>query len=133
MTKLWHMLNSFGKIDNLIDFWTSPCRAGEIILKEAPNVLGPKIRCPVVCLGCHKNIFQPDTTKDFVRCSKCTWPLCSKQCETSPYHQDECKLMSSRKFRSGIKNSGNVNQLEACYCLILPLRVILLKQKHPDT
>lgn len=101
-------------------------------MKEKAAVLGPKIRSQIICLGCHKNLFQLDTTKDFLRCSRCTWPICSKKCENSSLHIDECHLMSSRNFKSSIKNAGNVAQLETCYCLILPLRVLLLKQKNPD-
>ena len=103
--------------------------AGEVILRENPLVLGPKITSHVMCLGCHKTI-KPPASGDFYKCSKCTWPLCGKNCETLKPHVDECRVMSEKKFKSSIKNNGTA-RIESSYCVIVPLRIILLKLSNP--
>jgi hypothetical protein len=103
---------------------TRDIKAGEIILKEKPFVIGPKTSSHVLCLGCHK---QLPVISYF--CSKCTWPLCSKNCESSSHHADECKLMAAKKFKCSIKSGDKV---ESCYCVIVPLRLLLLKDKNPS-
>lgn len=104
-------------------------RAGEIILREAPCVLGPKISSYVMCLGCLKTI-NPPPSGDYYKCSKCTWPMCGKSCENLAAHVDECRVMSEKKFKCTIRNAG-VSKIEASYCVIVPLRVIQLKIKNP--
>lgn len=98
-------------------------KAGEILLREKPCAVGPKTVSLLTCLGCHKQLMT-----NFHRCSKCSWPLCSKDCESSSYHVEECEIFSSKNFKSSIRCVG---QLESCYCVILPLRVILLKKLKP--
>lgn len=104
-------------------------KAGEVILREHPIVLGPKITSYVMCLGCHKTI-PPTTAGDYYKCSTCTWPVCGQSCEKLPAHVDECQLMSSRNFKSSIRSCGSP-KIEASYCVITPLRVILLKKSNP--
>lgn len=101
-------------------------KAGEIILREFPCVVGPKITSQTMCLGCLKTIDSP-LTGDFYKCSKCNWPMCGKSCENSPSHIDECRVMHEKKFISSIKNIGEP-KIEVSYCVIVPLRVILLKK-----
>lgn len=103
-------------------------KAGEIILRESPCVMGPKIMSQAICLGCHK-IIDP-LQGDFYKCTKCNWPMCGKDCESSPSHVDECQLMHEKKFKCSIKNTGKA-KVEASYCVIVPLRVILLKKTNP--
>lgn len=98
-------------------------KTGEIILKEKPCVIGPKTVSHVTCLGCHKQLLG-----NFYSCSKCTWPMCSKECESSSYHVDECKILSSKNFKSSIKGIG---QVESSYCVVVPLRLILLRKLKP--
>lgn len=104
-------------------------KPGEIILREGPCVIGPKIMSHVLCLGCLKAI-NPPSSDDYYKCSKCTWPVCGRSCETMPNHVDECRVMSERNFKCSIVNNGNA-KVEASYCLIAPLRVILLRHSNP--
>jgi hypothetical protein len=32
----------------------------------------------------------------FVECEKCGWPLCSRECQNSIYHQNECEFTAAR-------------------------------------
>lgn len=96
-------------------------KAGEIILSEKPCVIGPKTTSQVLCLGCHKQL--PSISYN---CSKCTWPLCGKVCESSPYHVDECRLMTAKNFKTSIRSVG---KNESSYCVITPLRALFLKEK----
>lgn len=104
-------------------------KPGEIILREKPAIVGPKMLSFVSCLGCHKTLI-PESNKDFYKCSKCSWPMCGKSCENSEFHIDECKIMAEKRFKSSITNRG-VLKAESSYCVITPLRMILLKQKNP--
>lgn len=102
-------------------------KGGEIILRERPFVMGPKIMSQAICLGCHKIIDQ--LQGEFYQCTKCSWPMCGKDCETSTSHIDECLLMHEKHFKCSIKNTRNA-KVEASYCVIVPLRVILLKKTN---
>lgn len=65
--------------------------AGEVLYKEAPTVVGPKLVEPSpVCLGCLKS---PGTAC----CEGCGWPVCSPACPglRDPHcHAVECKILS---------------------------------------
>ncbi|XP_070506795.1 SET domain-containing protein SmydA-8-like [Chironomus tepperi] len=98
-------------------------KPGEIILREKPIVIGPKTISNVLCLGCHQSLYG-----NYYNCSKCTWPLCGKSCETSEYHVEECKIMSEKNFKTSIKATG---KLESSYCVIVPLRVIMMRKTQP--
>lgn len=102
-------------------------KPGDVILRENPFILGPKITSHPMCLGCLKTIPQP---RDFYKCSSCNWPMCGKSCETSLSHVDECRVMGKKKFISSIRNNGAA-KMEASYCVIVPLRVVLLKKSNP--
>lgn len=95
-------------------------KPGEVILREKPCVIGPKTVSQVLCLGCHRQL--PSITYN---CSKCTWPLCGKPCESSSYHVDECRIMSARNFKCSIKSA---EKIESCYCVITPLRILLMRK-----
>lgn len=103
-------------------------KPGEIILRELPSVVGPKIMSQVMCLGCNKTI-DPPALGDFYKCTKCSWPMCGKTCEILPGHVDECKLMNEKKFNCSIRNTGKA-KIEASYCVVVPLRVLLLKKTN---
>lgn len=104
--------------------------AGEVILKEAPIVYGPKLACYPLCLGCHRQLKgtspDDDTPKSFYYCKKCNWPMCAPRCENSPVHLKECELMAKQKHKSSIIYKDEP-QKEAAYCAILPLRCLLLE------
>ena len=56
-------------------------KAGEVILKEAPLIAGPKQRSAPVCLGCHRPVDGK------YLCRYCGWALCGPSCEKSKYHK----------------------------------------------
>lgn len=108
---------------------TRDIQQGEIILKEDPIILGPKIVSLSVCLGCGRRV-KTATGIEVYKCSTCGWPMCGPQCETSPLHVPECNLMKERGFRANI--NPQEGKKEAAYCSITPLRCLLLKTEDPS-
>jgi hypothetical protein len=106
-------------------------KAGEILFREIAVVHGPKMLSNPICLGCHKALVIKSQKTDFYRCSRCSWPLCSKQCERLEPHIDECNLMASKNYKCPIKVNCLTQQSNAIYCLIFPLRFLILKLKQP--
>ena len=111
---------------------TRDIHAGELILREKPLVMGPKINSVPICLGCHQTLYVPIGVRNFYKCSKCHWPLCGKECESAEMHLKECRLMAERKFVAKIDfDSAQPNKRESAYCAIMPLRCILVKDDDP--
>lgn len=107
-------------------------RQGEVILKEKPFCIGPKICSVAICLGCNRNIIVPLGQRNYYKCTKCKWPMCGKECEAADGHRRECDLMAERNFVTQIDfDSGNPEKKEAAYCTIMPLRCILQQQDNP--
>lgn len=70
---------------------------------------------------------QDQATK-FYMCSKCNWPLCGKACEDSVYHSKECEIMKNAKHKFNMADTGvGCRQKESRYCVIAPLRMLLLR------
>ncbi|KAH8244081.1 hypothetical protein KR038_000446 [Drosophila bunnanda] len=113
---------------------TRDIKIGEQILKEAPLVLGPKVASAALCLGCHRNLLAPGNRPgNYYKCSSCSWPLCGKECETSPHHQPECQLMRGSNFQSKINYTpGKEERKESAYCVIMLLRCMQLKSRDPE-
>lgn len=111
---------------------TRDIKQGEMILKEKPAVIGPRISCPVLCLACGKNLepIQKGESLDFYKCSSCNWPVCGLDCEQNEVHKQECKAMCDRKYTCDIKYE-KPDKIEAAYCVISPLRVLLMKYTQP--
>ncbi|KAL1117668.1 hypothetical protein AAG570_003983 [Ranatra chinensis] len=106
-------------------------KAGQAVLRENAMILGPKMNSVPVCLGCHAALEPQAESEDYYRCRKCTWPLCSSKCEKSPRHSKECHLMASKKYNSSIKYDGVVKP-DASYCVVTPLRCLLLEKSKYD-
>jgi hypothetical protein len=103
-------------------------KAGEVLFREFAVVHGPKMKSHPICLGCHKTL----KNDNFYRCSKCSWPVCGRKCESLDPHIEECRLMTSKNYKCPIAISGcNTMQTDAIYCLIFPLRFLLLKKNQP--
>lgn len=121
-------------------------KCGEVILRERPLVVGPKIISTPICLGCNRSLSpqdivvpakdrksKPQTVRNYLKCSKCKWPLCSVSCEKSSAHTAECALMTEKKFQCSIDyNVDDENKKESAYCAILPLRCLLLSTTDPN-
>lgn len=105
---------------------TRDIHPGEIIAENFPLILAPKMASAPLCLGCHKKLDLVVTRYD---CTICKWPLCSKSCENSPLHKEECQLFANSKYQPAVKND---NTKQSVYCSIAPLRALLLKQNSPD-
>ncbi|XP_022118009.2 SET domain-containing protein SmydA-8 [Pieris rapae] len=112
---------------------TRDIKQGEIILREKAAVSGPRTACTAHCLSCNKKLepMNVDETLDYYKCSGCYWPMCGLKCEKSSVHEEECKLMSSNNYKSTISYK-NPEKAEAAYCVIAPLRMLLLKTSNPE-
>jgi hypothetical protein len=93
---------------------------GEIIIREAPCVIGPKQTSSLLCVECLTLIF----TSQPCNCAKCGVPLCSKcsQLEHLSMHEEECQLFQQKgKFYeiTSIENARNL------YCFLTQLRLVL--------
>lgn len=137
---------------------TRTIKAGDVILREKPLIFGPKIISAPICLGCNRFVKPQDIRvnqpapppssssnrnrnqkpkvkieRNYYKCSTCKWPLCSRECEKSPAHLDECQLMAAKKFQCSIDyNAQDENRKESAYCAILPLRCLLQKKSTKD-
>lgn len=94
----------------------------DVIVTEAPLVLGPKQDTDPLCLGCYRKL----TGK--YRCSQCTWPMCSPQCEKRPDHQPECQVTKAAGLNINIDDVDSPNHL---YEVITVLRCLVLAGKEP--
>ncbi|XP_066945423.1 uncharacterized protein [Macrobrachium rosenbergii] len=97
-------------------------KAGDVILKEDPIVVGPKQITEPICLGCYKRV------DGSYRCQKCHWPLCGPQCERSPDHLPECVVGAEIGSPIEITNFEEPNHF---YEVVFPLRCLALKKKSP--
>ncbi|XP_022822822.1 protein msta [Spodoptera litura] len=111
---------------------TRDIQQGEMILREKPAIIGPRISCPTICLSCGKNLDPQEINSnwDYYKCSKCNWPMCGPECEAADVHKPECKAMTDRKYKCDIKYQGP-NKIQAAYCVISPLRVLLMSTSNP--
>jgi hypothetical protein len=66
-----------------------------------------------LCLGCHGPVKRR-------LCSRCSWPVCSEDCEAAPLHAGECTVFSTARARFQPLNDWNAStpQLDC----ITPLR-----------
>lgn len=111
---------------------TRDIKQGEMILKEKPAIFGPKMSSAPSCLSCGLKLepIKKEDKYDFYKCSSCNWPMCGPKCEKAEIHKDECSLMVKRKYKCNIKYESP-NKSEAAYCVIVPLRVLLMKESKP--
>lgn len=110
---------------------TRDIKQGEMIFKEKPAVLGPRITSSALCLTCGVRLEPLAETYDFYKCTTCHWPMCGPKCEKSDVHKPECKVMSERKYQCDIKYEFP-DKVESAYCVISPLRVLLMKFSNPQ-
>ncbi|XP_059474877.1 SET domain-containing protein SmydA-8-like [Neocloeon triangulifer] len=96
---------------------TRDIKQGELIIREAPLLLGPKIASTPICLGCNQ---EADLN---CPCPGCGWPMCSLDCSSALAHQGECHLMQTKEFRAKISEA---HRPLPDYAFITPLRALLL-------
>ena len=82
-------------------------KPGQLIFNELPMIVGPRQLTKPICLGCHKELKEVKYTCSrfvttlplifsvyrFLVFGRCGWPVCSKKCEDSQYHDLECRIM----------------------------------------
>ncbi|KAK7084159.1 hypothetical protein SK128_004824 [Halocaridina rubra] len=95
---------------------------GELLLKDAPLLLGPKMITEPVCLGCYRPV---DGT---YQCKKCGFPMCDSQCEKSEDHQAECSIVEESGASVKVSVFGEINSMYEC---ITPLRILHLRDNNP--
>nr|XP_053652888.1 SET domain-containing protein SmydA-8-like [Cherax quadricarinatus] len=103
---------------------TRDLKEGQLVLREAPLVLGPVAETAPVCLGCH----SPITAEDHPRCPRCYWPLCTPDCADTALHQAECSALATDTKRIGPPTSLTRTPR---YDIILVLRCLLLRSSDP--
>jgi hypothetical protein len=106
---------------------TRNLRPGEVLMKQSPLILGPKVVSAPLCLSCHKKLNLEEKAR--YECDKCKWPLCGQECEASPLHRAECQVFAQAGFVPTVKSD---NSRQPVYSSIAPLRALLLKRDHPE-
>jgi len=100
---------------------TRKVRAGETLFEETPVVIGPNQEGSPICLSCYSRVGLE------YLCSRCGYPVCDIDCEQSPVHAAECRVLSR-----GDKPVFSENEDTEAYHCILPLRLLLLSRSDPD-
>jgi len=98
-------------------------KPGDIILKESPLVMGPKMNSRPLCLGCYA-----DVDGRFV-CPRCGWPMCGPQCCAQPGHAAECQVTpAGAKDKIRVESSKEVQPM---YDSVMVLRCLHIKETQP--
>lgn len=72
------------------------------------SYLLPKFRCPAYFLSNRTNSITVDTPPlclgcycpvENTLCSRCGWPVCGAECQTSPQHAAECEVFAKARVR----------------------------------
>lgn len=101
---------------------TRKIKPHEILIKESPLTRGPSQVTGPVCLGCLDGVEQ----EEYHPCSKCGWPLCSKECEESTEHKEECELTQKREQKKVVIHEFTTPH--PMYQCLSTLRALLLKK-----
>lgn len=108
-------------------------RAGDLIIKVDPIVVGPCAESSPVCLGCSTDL--PRCQKKQYKCPLCGWPLCSAKCKGikkdlghSTYECDELRKHRVSDFIQDCSDQDASHVYEA----LLTLRCLLLKTHRRD-
>uniref|UniRef100_A0A336MKR3 CSON000704 protein n=1 Tax=Culicoides sonorensis TaxID=179676 RepID=A0A336MKR3_CULSO len=108
-------------------------RAGELIIKTEPLVVGPCAESPPVCLGCNADL--PRCQKKQYKCNNCGWPLCSAKCKgiKKDYGHSgyECDELRKHRVSDFLQDSSD-QEVSHMYEAILALRCLLLKSHRID-
>lgn len=102
---------------------TRDIAAGELLMQDAPLLIGPKMMTEPVCLGCYR-----PANGDYC-CRDCGFPLCSSDCEGSEDHEAECSVVRESGIPVRVSMFGEENSLYEC---ITPMRILSLRDKNPS-
>ncbi|XP_043198838.1 SET domain-containing protein SmydA-8-like [Amphibalanus amphitrite] len=97
---------------------TRNIRPGELVLRNAPLVVGPKQFSDALCLGCLRPLGPS------VHLCQCGYPMCSPQCAAAAVHQPECEATrrSGRRLEVDVTVSPNPH-----YQAVTVLRCLALR------
>ncbi|KAK3872287.1 hypothetical protein Pcinc_022620 [Petrolisthes cinctipes] len=96
--------------------------AGEVLLREAPLLVLPKLDSNPTCLSCLKRLKH----EDWCGCGGCGGPLCHPHCPGSNHMAEECSLLRRLDLRKAPHIDALLKELNI---LIGPLRLLLLMQE----
>ena len=101
-------------------------KPGQLIFNELPMIVGPRQLTKPICLGCHKELKEVKyTCSRFVTLpllsisflygrlllfDRCGWPVCSKKCEDSQYHDLECRIMRAGGQKVNISKNMSISK-----------------------
>ena len=97
-------------------------KAGEIILHEAPLVLGPAQTTIPVCLGCYVPV------DGSYKCPRSGWPLCGPTCSKAIAKNPEVVVPAQCEAQFEIEEFFKPNYMYEC---IIVLRALLLQKQAP--
>ena len=97
-------------------------KAGEIILSEAPLVLGPAQTTIPVCLGCYVPV------DGSYKCPRSGWPLCGPTCSKAIAKNPEVVVPSQCQAQFEIEEYFKPSYMYEC---IIVLRALLLQKQSP--
>lgn len=96
-------------------------KAGELIMKESPALVGPQLNGPARCFKCFKPI-------NLLMCSFCdqcnTALMCIDNCKGKYHSEEECLTLKTQKLKGQI--------LAENPSVIFPLRCLLLSIYNPE-
>lgn len=101
---------------------TRDIKPGEVILKERPLVVGPRVDSAPICLAC----YRPLPLYEEPRCSRClVAPVCGVCCEKRRTHNEaECNFLRETSKQCAIALSDYSQ-------IVLPLRCLLQLRNSP--
>lgn len=101
---------------------TRDIKPGEVILKEKPLVVGPRVDSFPICLAC----YRPLPLYQEARCSRClVAPVCGVHCERQGAHgEPECTLLkeAAKEYPTLLSDHSQI---------VLPLRCLLKLRNAP--
>ena len=83
-----------------------------------------------MCLGCYKILTS--VAKERHICQKCSWPLCSESCESSPEHLPECEIFSTKSINVPSEKFKYNGEVEPLYDVVAPVRVLWQRDHEPE-
>lgn len=100
---------------------TRDIAAGELLLSDAPLLIGPKQITEPVCLACYRPVDGNCT------CKKCGFPICDDDCQDAESHQPECEAVSESGLPVRVTLFGECNSLYEC---IMPVRLLSMRDNQ---
>ncbi|XP_072944592.1 SET domain-containing protein SmydA-8-like [Epargyreus clarus] len=102
-------------------------RAGELIMEQPALAVGPCSGCPLICLGCYRELDETSIYK----CKGCLWPMCSSSCsgqgKYTGHSTQECDTLKKVP-----PDYSKLEDLKDSYQALMPLRCLLQKEADPE-